>query len=173
MKKTVKTVLTYAACIGILWGLAPAHVEAVQEREPNNTEEQAMVVPFGESVSGLFTDGNDYYRMTLPQRGKTTVTVSGFPPGVGVQVGVEGFAGTTWEDSDGASPVSLAFDAKNREGIVWVRVRFVQSVCGSDWCIARFVAGGPYYVTKSSPSVPSSRDGFPVLPTVQYVLEIK
>ena len=170
MQKTVKTVMTYAVCVVILWGLAPAHVEAAKEREPNNTEDQAMVVPFGESVSGVFTDGRDYFRMTLPQPGRTTVTVSGFPPGVAVQVGVKGFTGTTWEDSDGASSVSLTFDAKNREGVVWVRVRFVQSVCGSNWCIARFIPRGTYHVTRPSDEMPPSYDGVSILPSLTYRL---
>lgn len=173
MNRITETVMICMVCVLILWGLGCVQAEALEEREPNNTEDQATMVPFGQPLSGTFNDSRDYYRLVLPRTGRTTVTVSGFPRGTGVQVGVKGFSNTTWKDSEGASSVSLTFDATKREGVVWVNVRFVQSVCGSNWCIARFVPQGTYHVTRPSGEMPPSHDGVSILPPLTYELTMR
>jgi len=109
---------------------------AKTEKEPNNTPEEANSILVGETVEGLLQDGFDYFAITLPATGKTTVTLTGCPRGGRVQVGAKDFGYTGWEDSNGAETVSLTFDAQKTGGVIWVMPTFAGSVCGSDWCAA-------------------------------------
>ena len=146
---------------------------ALTEREPNNTKEQANLIQSGDTVTGLLQDQYDHYKVTLPSTGRVVVTVAGCPRGGQVQVGATGFGYTGWQDSNGSDEVTLSFEAKKQTGIIWVMPTFAGSVCGSDWCAARFTADGPYHVTKPSPEVPASHQGTPVLAAAQYSLTLR
>lgn len=146
---------------------------AQKEKEPNNTPGQANRIHVNEIVAGIFQDSYDYFSISLPNTGKTTVTLSGCPKGGQVQIGASdfGYAGT--RQSNGKGTVSLTFDATRTDGFVWIRAIFAGSVCGGNWCASQFVAGGPFHVTRSSPNVPGSFQDFPILPPIQYTLTVK
>ena len=146
---------------------------ALTEKEPNNTKEQANLLRYGETATGNLQDQYDYYKVTLPAIGKVTVVVSGCPAGGQVQVGATGFGYTGWQDSNGSREVALTFDAKSQTGVIWVMPTFAGSVCGYDWCAARFVADGPYHVTKPSSKIPNSHNGTPILAPAKYTLTLK
>jgi hypothetical protein len=82
------------------------------EQEPNNTPEEGNAIQIGETVEGLLQDGFDYFAITLPATGRTTVTLKGCPAGGQVQIGARNFGYTGWQESNGAETVSLTFDAQ-------------------------------------------------------------
>ncbi|UCD80042.1 MAG: hypothetical protein JSW26_00995 [Desulfobacterales bacterium] len=146
---------------------------ATVEKEPNNTPEEGNSIQVGETVEGLLQDGFDYFAITLPATGKTTVTLTGCPRGGQVQIGAKNFGYTGWQDSNGAETVSLTFDAQKTSGVIWVMPIFAGSVCGSDWCASQFVAGGPYHITKDSPNVPGSHEDKRILEPLAYKLTVR
>jgi hypothetical protein len=161
-------VLTVVLCVFIS---IPAFAKA--EKEPNNTPEAANSIQIGETVEGLLQDAFDHFAITLPATGKTTVILTGCPRDGQVQIGAKNFGYTGWQDSNGAETVTLTFDAQKTSGVIWVKPTFAASVCGSDWCIAQFHAGGPYHITKDSPRVPGSYEGKPVLKPIGYKLTVR
>jgi len=158
-------VLTVVFCLFLI-----QPVSARTEKEPNNMPEEANRIQLGEPVEGLLQDGYDYYAITLPATGQTTVTLTGCPRGGQVQIGAKNFGYTGWQDSNGEESVSLTFDAQKTDGLIWVAPTFAGSVCGSDWCASQFVAGAPFHITKDSPHVPGAHDGKPILKPVAYKL---
>jgi hypothetical protein len=145
---------------------------AASEVEPNTLPEQANLIRVGDAVTGLFEDSFDHFRVNLPSAGKVTVTLTGCPGGGNVQLGVKDFGHTGWEESNGRSSVSLTFDAKSTNGLVWVKPTYLGSACGKDWCVARFAPNGPYHVTKRSPHLPGTHEGVSVQPEVYYQLTV-
>ena len=142
------------------------------EQEPNNTPQEGNSIRVGETVEGLLQDGFDYFAVTLPAVGRTTVTLTGCPAGGQVQIGAKNFGYTGWQQSNGAETVSLTFDAQETSGLIWVAPVFAGSVCGSDWCASQFVAGGPFYITKDSPNVPGAYEGRRILEPAAYKLTV-
>jgi hypothetical protein len=157
--------------------------EAVTEREPNNTSEQANPINLNDTVSGIinYGDGSDYYRLVFPQSGIATVNISGYPSDCIVQIVIAGFhpnyptetAG--FVSSDRGRPLSFSFsEMGNKTGYISVRLSSVaSSVCsGSDWCAVQCTANGPYYLTpftdRPVKNVPASYEGKPVLSPIRY-----
>jgi hypothetical protein len=168
--KNTSGVMVLTAAFWIFFSLAAF---AGTEKEPNNMPEEANAIQIGEIVEGLLQDGYDYFAITLPSAGKTTVTLTGCPPGGQVQLGAKNFGYTGWQDSNGAESVSLTFDAQTTSGLIWVMPTFAGSVCGGDWCAAQFTAGGPFHITKDSPHVPGAHEGKQILKPIGYKLIVR
>jgi len=161
----VAIILTAALCLFL-----GQPVSAIPEKEPNNMPEEANRIQLGETLEGLLQDGYDYYAITLPATGQTTITLTGCPRGGQVQLGAKNFGYTGWQDSNGEESVSLTFDAQKTDGFIWVAPTFAGSVCGNDWCASQFVAGEPFHITKDSPHAPGAYEGKPIMKPVAYKL---
>jgi hypothetical protein len=169
--KTKNALAVIGLAVG-LWLFISISAFAKTEKEPNNTPEEANSIQMGETVEGLLQDGFDYFAITLPGTGKTTIMLKGCPRGGQVQVGAMNFGYTGWQDSNGAEAVSLTFDAQTAGGFIWVMPIFADTVCGADWCAAQFTADGPYYLTKDSPQAPGTYNGKPLLESPGYRLTV-
>lgn len=150
----------------------PFPAAALRETEPNTEPHQANPIRVGEAVTGIFEDPFDHFRVTLPSTGQVTVTVSGCPTGGNVQLGVKDFGWTGWEESAGRGTVSLTFNATSTNGLIWLKPTFHATVCGNDWCLARFTPNGPYNVTRRSANMPSTYQGTAIHPEVNYQLMV-
>jgi hypothetical protein len=151
----------------------------VQEREPNDTAEQATPLGGALSATGLIhMNDQDWYRLSLPAPG--TVTARASASAGECQLQVAGFAGRTGSlTSLGGANGSVTFNAP--AGDVYVRVAVANvaaGVCsGSDWCAIQCTRQGPWYVTpfkdgRQVQRVPATNDGKPVLPPLTYQLAI-
>ena len=145
---------------------------AAKEVEPNTLPEQANLMRVGEAMSGMFEDSFDHFRVNLPGPGRVTVTLSGCPGGGNVQLGAKDFGYTGWEESNGRGTVSLTFEARSTNGLIWIKPTFYGSVCGDAWCVARFSPNGPYTVTKRAPKIPGSLEGVSIQPELYYQLTV-
>lgn len=159
----------------------------VTEVESNNAPEKANHFTVGDAVRGMinYGDGSDYFTAVLSQSGIATVNISGYPSDCRVQVMILGFhpkypttpAGSV--NSDSGRPLSFSFSAMGQKtGYVSVSLASTAGgVCsGSDWCAVRCSANGPYYLTpftdRPMKKVPSTYDGKPVLPPIQYQFSV-
>ncbi len=141
-----------------------------REIEPNNTEEKATHVTTG-VVQAQANDTKDWFKISIPQAGPVTLIVEGLPSAMPVQVGVKDIAPTGWKDGKGR--VEYRFNAEKTMGFIWVGFKFHESVCGYDWCAARFVAGGPLYGVRPSAGMPADYNGESIrrdIPTYRLVI---
>ena len=175
------TALIFIFLTGVTYGAV------VTEVEPNNAPEKANPFTVGDAVRGQinYGDGSDYFTTVLPQSGIVTVSASGYPSDCRVQVMILGFhpkypttpAGSV--NSDSGRPLSFSFSATGQKtGYVSVsQFSTAGGVCsGSDWCATQCTANGPYYLTpfhdKPMQKVPSTYNGKPVLPPIQYQFSV-
>ena len=175
------TALIFIFLTGVSYGAV------VTEVEPNNAPEKANHFTVGDAVRGQinYGDGSDYFTTVLPQSGIVTVSASGYPSDCRVQVMILGFhpkypttpAGSV--NSDSGRPLSFSFSATGQKtGYVSVsQFSTAGGVCsGSDWCATQCTANGPYYLTpfhdKPMQKVPSTYNGKPVLPPIQYQFSV-
>ena len=159
----------------------------VTEVEPNNAPEKANPFAVGDAVRGQinYGDGSDMFTTVLPQSGIATVNISVYPSDCRVQVMVLGFhptyptASAGFVRSDRGSSSQFSFSAMgNKTGYISVSLSSTAGgVCsGSDWCAVRCSANGPFYLMpftdRSMKKVPSTYDGKPVLPPIQYQFSV-
>ena len=173
-------------CILLLSGTA--YGATVAEIENNNDLEHAQSINAGDTINGKM-DGDyvvfDYYRITLPQSGIVTLSLSGITDGKFNLVASDFGAGwgTGSVTGENGKPVTLSFAApKNKQGYIAVSVNTVSGVTGGSydcyWAIIQLNTDGPYYVMNEKPGVqaphcvPSSHEGKPVLPTLTYQLDV-
>lgn len=175
------TALIFIFLTGVTYGAV------VTENEPNNATEKANHFTVGDAVRGQinYGDGSDYFTTVLVQSGIVTVSASGYPSDCSIQVSIIGFhpkyptASAGFVRSDSGRPLSFSFSAMGQKtGYVTVSLASVASgVCsGSEWCAVRCSANGPYYLTpftdRPMKKVPSTYDGKPVLPPIQYQFSV-
>ncbi|HBR21431.1 MAG TPA: hypothetical protein DD713_02500 [Nitrospiraceae bacterium] len=175
------TALIFIFLTGVTYGAV------VTENEPNNAPEKANPFTVGDAVRGLinYGDGSDYFTTVLPQSGIATVNISGYPSDCSVMVSISGFhpkyptASAGFVRSDSGRSLNFSFSAMGQKtGYVTVSLASVASgVCsGSEWCAVRCSANGPYYLTpftdRPMKKVPSTHDGKPVLPPIQYQFSV-
>ncbi len=185
--KIEKRILIYSIC-ALLMLSGAAYGAVVAEIEDNNDLDHAQTINAGDTINGKM-DGNyvttDYYKLTLPQSGIVTLTVSGYTDGQ-FNLGAADFGqgwGTGSVKGENGKPVKLSFAApKNKPGSISVSVNTVSGVTGGYndcyWAIIQLNKDGPYYIMNEKPGVqtahcvPSTNDGKPVLPTLPYQLEV-
>ncbi|OIO29181.1 MAG: hypothetical protein AUJ60_05595 [Nitrospirae bacterium CG1_02_44_142] len=175
------TALIFIFLTGVTYGAV------VTEVEPNNAPEKANHFAVGDAVRGQinYGDGNDMFTTVLPQSGIATVNISGYPSDCRVQVNISGFhptyptASAGFVRSDRGSSLQFSFSAMgNKTGYISVSLSSTAGgVCsGSDWCAVRCSANGPFYLMpftdRSMKKVPSTYDGKPVLPPIQYQFSV-
>jgi len=165
----------------LLWsGLALA-----QEKEPNDREEQASRIEVGKALTGVvhFSDGRDFYKLTLPGSGIVTLTLSGFPADCTFQVGVMGFqkyatSVAGWVDGEAGKPITCSFTAQGgHQGYIWVNlIKTVSNVAGDGWGAVRCTKDGPWHQKpfhdKPTKNAPGAYEGARVLGPIKYQLKL-
>jgi|GEM_PF-1090971 len=175
------TAVIFIIAAGVSYGAV------ITENESNNAPEKANHFAVGDAVRGQinYGDGSDYFTAVLPQSGIATVNISGYPSDCSVQVNISGFhptyptAAAGFVRSDRGRPLGFSFSGQgNKTGYVSVSLSSTAGgVCsGSDWCAVRCSANGPFYLTpfpdRPMKKVPSTYDGKPVLPPIQYQFSV-
>ncbi|MGB8216360.1 MAG: hypothetical protein WCE94_03570 [Candidatus Methanoperedens sp.] len=185
--KRITRIILYSICALLLLSGA-VYGAVVTEIEPNNDLDHAQFINAGDTINGKMDGDNvvtDYYKLTLPQAGIVTLTLSGYTDGQ-FNLGAGDFGagwGTGSVKGENGQPVKFSFSApKNKQGYISVSVNTVSGVTGGNngcyWAIIELNTDGPYYIMSEKPSaeaphcVPSSYEGKPVLPTLPYQLDV-
>jgi hypothetical protein len=159
--------------------LAGSPAAAVQEREPNDTPEQATPLGGDPAATGaVHRNDQDWFRLSLPAPSTVTAKVASSAGDCQFQVtGAVSKGGSTTGLGTGTGSVTFSAPA----GDIYLRVNVANvaaGVCsGSEWCAIQCARQGPFYLTHEKDGrlpqkVPATNDGKPLLPPITYQLAI-